>query len=374
MKWENICGHEIIKQKLQESIEKNRISHAQLFSGKNGWGTLELAVTYASEILVSELGEGVRSKVEKLQHPDIHFTFPVSPTEKHKTPTSNNFLKEFREFYFQSPYGSLYEWQEFNEVEKKQGVINATETTEISKFISLNSYEGSYKFVIMWLPEMMNLSAANKILKALEEPPKKTVFLLVTEREDLLLPTITSRCQMVKINRLSDEEVADYLVKNKQLSPENAKKIALSANGDLHQALQNINLSREEFETYFIQWVRYAFMAKKNPAVLRNLVNWSSEISIWPREKQRQFLSYCSEIFRQALLNNYQASSLVFMKLSVDGFNWEKFSEYIHGANIEEILEEINKGSYHIERNANAKIVLLDLSILLTRHLHKKAV
>lgn len=374
MKWENICGHEIIKRKLQESIEKNRISHAQLFLGKNGWGTLELAITYASEILVSELDEGVRSKVEKLQHPDIHFTFPVSPTDKYKKPTSNDFLKEFREFYLQNPYGSLYEWQEFNEVEKKQSVINVAEASEISKFISLNSYEGSYKFVIMWLPERMNNDAANKLLKALEEPPKKTVFLLVTEREDLLLPTITSRCQLVKVNRLSDDEVAEYLVNNKQLSQENAKKIALSANGDLHQALQNINLSREEFETYFIQWVRYAFMAKKNPAVLRNLVNWSSEISIWPREKQRQFLSYCSEIFRQALLNNYQASSLVFMKLSVDGFNWEKFSEYIHGANIEEILEEINKGSYHIERNANAKIVLLDLSILLTRHLHKKAV
>lgn len=375
MKWENICGHEIIKRKLQESIEKNRISHAQLFSGKNGWGTLELAITYASEILVSELGEGVRSKVEKLQHPDIHLTFPVTTSDSvKKDPTSNHFITEFREFYSRNPYGSLYEWQEFNEVEKKQSVINVAEASEISKFISLNSYEGSYKFVIIWLPEMMNLAAANKILKALEEPPQKTVFLLITEREDLLLPTITSRCQIVKINRLSDEEVAEYLVKNKQLSQENAKRIALSANGDLHQALQNINLSREEFETYFIQWVRYAFMAKKNPAVLRNLVNWSSEISIWPREKQKQFLSYCSEIFRQALLNNYQASSLVFMKLSVDGFNWEKFSEYIHGANIEEILEEINKGSYHIERNANAKIVLLDLSILLTRHLHKKAV
>jgi DNA polymerase-3 subunit delta' len=375
MKWENICGHEIIKRKLQESIEKNRISHAQLFSGKNGWGTLELAITYASEILVSELDEGVRSKVEKLQHPDIHFTFPVTTSDSvKKDPTSNHFITEFREFYSRNPYGSLYEWQEFNEVEKKQSVINVAEASEISKFISLNSYEGSYKFVIIWLPEMMNLAAANKILKALEEPPQKTVFLLITEREDLLLPTITSRCQLVKVNRLSDDEVAEYLVKNKQLSQENAKKIALSANGDLHQALQNINLSREEFETYFIQWVRYAFMAKKNPAVLRNLVNWSSEISIWPREKQKQFLSYCSEIFRQALLNNYQASSLVFMKLSVDGFNWEKFSEYIHGANIEEILEEINKGSYHIERNANAKIVLLDLSILLTRHLHKKAV
>ena len=375
MNWENICGHEIIKQKLKDSIENNRISHAQLFSGKNGWGTLELAITYASEILASELGEGVKSKVKKLQHPDIHFTFPVTTSDSvKKDPKSFDFLNEFREFYTQNPYGNLYEWQEFNEVEKKQGIINVTEASEISKFLSLNSYEGSYKIVLIWLPEMMNLAAANKLLKVLEEPPKKTVFLLVTEREDLLLPTITSRCQLVKIKRLSDEEVASYLVTNKGLSAEDAKRIALSANGDLHQALQNLNLSREEFETYFVQWVRNAFMAKKNPAVLRDLVSWSSQISTWPREKQRQFLNYCSEIFRQALLNNYQASSLVFMKLSIDGFQWEKFSEFIHGTNIEEILEEINKASFHIERNANAKIVLLDLSILLTRHLHKKAV
>lgn len=374
MIWEKITGQDKIKEKLKESITNERVSHAQLFSGDNGWGALHLAIAYAGEILASDKGETVKQKVANLQHPDIHFTFPVTSTEKIKTPTSNHFFKDWREFILENPYGSLYDWLEYNEVEKKQGAINVHEAQEIVKFLSLNSYEGSYKFNIIWLPEMMNDATANKLLKVLEEPPKKTIFLLVTEREDLLLPTILSRCQLVKINRLSDAEVAKYLQEEKGLNDKDAMRIALSSNGNLHVALQNISAANEEFESYFVQWVRNAFMAAKNPSVLKNLVSWSNELSSWPREKQKQFLSYCSEIFRQALLKTYQADDLVFMQLGADGFNWDKFTPYIHGANIEELLAEINESSYHIERNANAKIVLLDLSIKLTRHIHKKAI
>ena len=373
MIWEKITGHEKIKEKLKESIANERVSHAQLFSGNNGWGALSLAIAYAGEILASEKGESIKQKVATLQHPDIHFTFPVTSTEKIKTPTSNQFFKEWREFILENPYGSLYDWLEFNEVEKKQGAINVHEAQEIVKFLSLNSYEGSYKFNIIWLPEMMNDATANKLLKVLEEPPKKTIFLLVTEREDLLLPTIISRCQLVKLNRLSDEEIAQFLIESKGLPELDAKRIALASNGNLDIALKNIDSANEEFESYFVQWVRNAFMAAKNPSVLKNLVSWSNELSGWPREKQKQFLNYCSEIFRQALLRTYQAENLVFMKLGAEGFNWEKFTPFIHGANIEDLLQEINESSYHIERNANAKIVLLDLSIKLTRHIHKKS-
>jgi DNA polymerase-3 subunit delta' len=374
MIWEKITGHEKIKEKLKESIANERVSHAQLFSGNNGWGALSLAIAYAGEILASEKGDAIKQKVSSLQHPDIHFTFPVTSTEKIKTPTSNQFFKDWREFILENPYGSLYDWLEFNEVEKKQGAINVHEAQEIVKFLSLNSYEGSYKFNIIWLPEMMNDATANKLLKVLEEPPKKTIFLLVTEREDLLLPTILSRCQLVKLNRLSDEEVAEFLIETKGLNEVDAKRIALSSNGNLDLAIKNIEAANEEFEAYFVQWVRNAFMAAKNPSVLKNLVSWSNELSGWPREKQKQFLSYCSEIFRQALLKTYQANDLVFMQLGAEGFNWDKFTPFIHGANIEELLAEINESTYHIERNANAKIVLLDLSIKLTRHIHKKPV
>lgn len=374
MNWEKVCGQEKLKEKLKESVKNGRISHAQLFSGKNGWGALALALAYAAEILTFEKNEITRKKVNELQHPDIHYTFPVTSTEKFKTPTSNQFFKEWREFVLKNPYGSLFDWLEFNEVEKKQGVINVHEALDIVKFISLNSYEGGYKIVVIWLAEMMNTTTANKLLKAIEEPPARTLFFLVSEREDVLLDTIRSRCQLVKLNRLSDEEIQNYLIENYKIEPELAQKIAFSANGDLNVALKNATATNEEFESYFIHWIRNAFMAAKTPTVLKELIKWSNDLSTWPREKQKQFLVYCSEIFRQALLENYQAGSLVFMSLKLEGFKWQNFTPFIHGANIEAILEELNKAAYQIERNGNAKIILLDLSILLTRFLHKKAV
>lgn len=372
MNWDKVCGQEKLKEKLKETIKSKRISHAQLFSGKNGWGALALARAYAAEILAFEKGEGARKKVNDLQHPDIHYTFPVTSTDKIKQPTSNHFFKEWREFMLQNPYGSLYDWLEYKEVEKKQGIINVHEASDIAKFISLNSYEGGHKIVLIWLAEMMNEATANKLLKAIEEPPAKTLFFLVSEREDFLLETIRSRCQLVKLNRLADEEIIDFLIKNYEVDFELASQIAKSANGDLNLALKNTQSTNEEFERYFIHWVRNAFRAAKTPVILKELIEWSNDLSNWPREKQRQFLVYCSEIFRQALLQNYQANSLVFMKLKLEGFKWENFAPYIHGANIEAILEEINKAVYHIERNGNSKIILLDLSILLTRFLHRK--
>ena len=374
MLWEKIAGQENIKQKLKESVAEGRISHAQLFAGKEGSGALSLAIAYAGEILAKEKGEAALAKVHSLQHPDLHFSYPVAATDSVKDkPVSSQFLREWREFYPKNPYGSIFDWLQFLGIEKKQGNISVHEAQEIVKSLSLNSYEGGYKIMIIWLPELMNNAAANKLLKIIEEPPQKTVFLLVSEREDLLLPTISSRCQLVKINRLTDSEIADYLVRNKNLGEMEARRVALSANGNLREALNNLESGNSEFEAYFVQWVRNAFMAAKNPNVLKNLVEWANELSGWSREQQKQFLNYCSEVFRQALLQNYQAGDLVFLRLDKDGFNWGKFSPYIHGANIEDILNEINESSYHIERNANAKIVLLDLSIKLTRHLHKKA-
>lgn len=373
MHWDKIAGQTEIKQKLKESVAEGRISHAQLFVGKEGSGALAMAIAYAGEVLSQEKGEIALAKVNSLQHPDLHFAYPVASTDSVKDkPTSLQFLREWREFFLENPYGNIFDWLQFLGIEKKQGNISVHEAQEIVKTLSLNSYEGGYKIMIIWLPELMNNAAANKLLKIIEEPPQKTLFLLVSEREDLLLPTITSRCQMVKLNRLSDAEIADYLKQTKDLSEIDALRLAVSANGNLREALSNLDVGNGEFEAYFIQWVRNAFMAAKNPNVLKNLVEWANELSGWSREQQKQFLSYCSEVFRQALLQNYQAADLVFMRLDKDGFNWGKFSPYIHGANIEDILNEINESSYHIERNANSKIVLLDLSIKLTRHLHKK--
>lgn len=372
MNWDNSYGHHKIKQKLKESIVNNRISHAQLFAGKNGWGTLKLAIEYAAEIMNSELGENAKKRVLELQHPDVHFSFPVITTPDNKKPISADYLKGWRNFILEKPYASLNEWLVNLNAERKQGNINVTEAGEIIKFSSMRSYEGSYKIIIIWLAENMGLEASNKILKSLEEPGDKTIFLLVTENENILLPTIISRCQLVKLNRLSNDEVEQFLMDEKGLNRLEAEKISLGSNGDLNLAIKNLETEDDSFDAYFVEWVRNAFRARKSPAALRDLIRWSNELSNWPKEKQRQFLIFCSEIFRQALMSNYQAKSLTYMNIKVDGFKWEGFSPYIHGANIEEILHEINQGVFHIERNANSKIVLLDLSIKLTRLIHKK--
>ena len=373
MLWDNIVGQSEIKSKLRQSIKDGRVSHAQLFSGPEGSGALALALAYAQEVLCGENENNCHIKVKNLQHPDLHFSFPFSATEKVKKPVSKLLLNEWRSFVQENSYGNLNDWMKFLGIEKKQGSINVDEADEIVKTLALNSYEGGYKIMIIWLPELMNIAASNKLLKILEEPPQKTLFLLVTEREDLILPTIISRCQLVKIPKIENEAIEDFLIKKENYGAEKAKHIAFLSNGNLHEAFSLINNSSHIFDSFFVTWVRKAFMAAKTPVVLKDLIDWSNEISTWSRDEQKNFLAYCTEIFRQALLQSYQVNDLVNVQIQVEGFKWQGFAQFIHGANIEEILEELNEASFHIERNGNAKFILLDLSIKLTRLLHRKS-
>ncbi|MBQ0148093.1 MAG: DNA polymerase III subunit delta' [Flavobacteriaceae bacterium] len=372
MLWDKTVGQSEIKSKLRQSIKDGRISHAQLFAGPEGSGTLALALAYAQEVLCGQEENNCHIKVNNLQHPDLHFSFPFSATENVKKPTAKLLLKEWRSFIQHNIYGNLSDWMKHLGIEKKQGAINVDEADEIVKTLSLNSYEGGYKIMIIWMPEMMNTASANKLLKIIEEPPQKTLFLLVTEREDLLLPTITSRCQLVKIPNIETKDIEEYLQKYDSVDNEKAKHIAFIAQGNLREASLLLHNTSQIFDSYFVTWVRKAFMAAKTPIVLKDLINWSNDIASWSRDEQKNFLNFCSEIFRQALLKTYQANDLVNIQINAEGFKWEGFAPFIHGANIEEILHEINEASYHIERNGNAKFIFLDLSIKLTRLLHRK--
>lgn len=373
MLWENIVGQTEIKTKLKQSIKDGRISHAQLFAGPEGSGALALAMAYAQQVLCGETENNCHIKVNNLQHPDLHFSFPFSATDSVKKPIAKLLMNQWRSFVQENIYGNVNDWMKHLGIEKKQGAINVDEADEIVKTLALNSYEGGYKIMIIWMPELMNTAAANKLLKIIEEPPQKTLFLLVCEREDLLLPTITSRCQLVKIPKIENQEIENFLIQKENFGQEKAKHLAFLSNGNLRDAFALMQNSNKVFDSYFVTWVRKAFMAAKTPVVLKDLIDWSNEISTWSRDEQKNFLNYCSEIFRQALLKTYQAHELVNVQIQVEGFKWEGFAQFIHGANIEEILEEINEASYHIERNGNAKFILLDLSIKLTRLLHRKA-
>lgn len=376
MLFNQIIGQEHIKKHLRISAENGRIPHAQLFVGKEGSGTLPMAIAYAQFLLCnfSDNAEVCNLKCNKLQHPDLHFAFPVTSNDNvKKHPVSSLFLNEWRAFIATQPYGSLFNWLQHIGVENKQGLIGVDEAEEVVKKLKLKSFEGGFKVMIIWMAEKMNIAAANKLLKLIEEPPEKTVFILITENEEQIINTIKSRCQALHFPVLSEQDISETLIKNHQVANNEATKIAHQAAGNLNKALHLLQNDGSDviFEEWFITWIRTAFKAKGNAAVVQQLIAWSETIAKTGRETQKRFLNYCIQFFRQALLLNYKAPDLVFMESST-GFNLSKFAPFVHSENILDIEKELNTAIYHIERNGNAKIILLDLSMKLTRFLHKK--
>lgn len=381
MQFQDIIGQEFIKNHLTTSVDGKRVAHAQLFTGKSGSGVLPMAIAFAQYLICNNSGAenmggppSCNAKFKQLAHPDLHFAFPVATTEQvKKHPVSANFLKEWRDFIANKPYGNLYEWYQHLGIEKKQGQIGVDEAQEIVKSLSLKSYEGGFKVMIIWMADRMNNAASNKLLKLIEEPPEKTVFILVAEDADRIIDTIKSRCQVLHFPPLGEAAIAERLQTLVDGDLSYAKKIAHQANGDFNKALLLLerNGEEEEFESWFISWVRTAFKAKGNKKAILDLISWSEQIAAKGRETQKNFLTYCVDFFRQALMMNYKATSLVYLEPQT-GFDISKFAPFIHGGNIEEIINELHDAAYHIERNGNAKIILTDLSIKLTRLLHRK--
>jgi len=383
MLFKDIIGQEHIKKHLVFSADNGRIPHAQLFVGPEGSGTLPMAIAYAQYVLCGNTsGENntgnaaCNLKFDSISHPDLHFAFPVTTNDKIKShPVSKHFLEEWRQLLKEQPYGNLFDWYKLLGVDNKQGQIGVDESLDIVKSLALKSYEGGYKIMLIWMAEKMNIAAANKLLKLIEEPPNKTLFLLVAEDEEQIINTIRSRCQILHFPPLAEGAIQKALIKDYNIDASVATKIAHQANGNYNKASDLVYRDSEDiqFETWFISWVRSAFKAKGNKAAIRDLISWSEEIAKTGRETQKQFLHFCLDFFRQALLLNYKADALVFMEPKSDTFQLEKFAPFVHGDNILEISDELQNAIYHIERNGNSKIVLTDLSIKLTRLLHKKS-
>jgi DNA polymerase III subunit delta' len=305
----------------------------------------------------------------------LHFIYPTVTTDEVKTkPKSIDFLSDWRKFIKEKPYGSIFDWYNILDVKNKQGEIRVEDAQEILKSLSLKSYEGGYKIMIVWMADKMNISASNKLLKLLEEPTEKTLFILISENEEDIIQTIRSRCQVLHFSALSEDVIANALVNNENIEPKIAQKIAHKAQGNYNKALQFCYETNDDlpFEEWFVAWVRAAFRAKGNAAAIQDLIAWSEQIAALGRETQKKFLGFCVEMFRQALLLNYQTEKLVYVETVVDNFNFEKFAPFVNGNNINDIFTELSNAIYHIERNGNAKIILTDLSIKLTRLIHKK--
>ncbi|WP_348798287.1 ATP-binding protein [Flavobacterium adhaerens] len=377
MHFTKILGQEYIKNHLQKSVDSGRIAHAQLFVGPEGSGTLPMAIAYAQYVLCNSnqvLNESCVLKFEKISHPDLHFIYPTVTTEEIKQkPKSIDFIADWRQFILENPYGGLFDWYAKLGVQNKQGEIRVDDAQEILKSLSLKSYEGGYKIMIIWMADKMNTAASNKLLKLLEEPPEKTIFLLISENEEDILQTIRSRCQVTHFGSLSEQTIANALVEKEQIDPKMALKIAHQSQGNYNKALQLLKDDEATpFEQWFVTWVRAAFKAKGNATAIQDLIEWSEQIAALGRETQKKFLQYCLEMFRQALLLNYEAKPLVYIETKVDKFKLENFAPFVNGNNINDIYKELSDAMYHIERNGNAKIILTDLSIKLTRLIHKK--
>ncbi len=363
MLFKELIGQQATKDRLIRSCKEGRISHAQLFLGPQGCGALPMALAYAQYISCTNKAEndscGTCSscvKYNKLVHPDLHFVYPVALSKDVKT--STDVAVEWREAFLDNPYITLFSWFESLAAENKQAVIGVEESGEILRKLSLTTYESEYKIMIIWQAEKMNPAAANKLLKILEEPPDKTLFLLVCENEDQLLRTIVSRTQLIKINKISDADLTEVLVSRHEQTAEAAEKIAHLADGSYAEALLLVSENENAGQNLasFQKLMRASL--KFDP---KAVISWIDEVNAGGRERQKNFLNYALHIMRESAMMNYGDDSLV--KLSGDEQAFvKKFSPFIHGANIERFIEELNKAHFHMERNASAKILFMDLA------------
>ena len=374
MLFNEIIGQDVLKKELIKGLSSGRIAHSQLFLSPEGTGGLSLAIAYARMIIEKDNDlDGTSLKLSELKHPDLHFIYPVAINKDVKSkPISSMFLESWREFVHKNPYGNLFDWYLKIGVENKQGKIGNDEVEDIVKKMSLKSYEGGWKVAVIWMAEKLNLTATNKLLKLIEEPPKKTLFIFVCETTELMAETLLSRCQTSKLSLLTKEEVESFLIK-KGNEKNSSLSAANSSLGNLRLALKSINDNgnNKEFEAWFLKWVRTAFKVRKNKEEVLELINWSKMISKTGREVQKNFLSFSMSIFRNALLKNYEINSLVNFNPQTD-MNFESFSKYVSGNNIEDIFYEIEEAHKGIESNGNANMIFMDLSLKLTRLIQKQ--
>jgi DNA polymerase-3 subunit delta' len=305
-------------------------------------------------------------KVSKLIHPDLHIVFPIAKSKDVKS--SNDLIKEFREVYLNKPYLSLDDW--FNEInaENKQPVIAVDEAIDILKKLSYTSYEGSYKIMVIWQPEKMNLDTSNKLLKILEEPPEKTIFILVSNQTEKLIDTIISRVQQIPFYSCSEQEITEALIYNYKINAELAKQTAILANGNYGEAL-SLLVNNEESVSFLENFQTFMRVALKfDPG---KALTWVDDNAASGREKQKQFLQYALEVFRDCLMHNFGEKNLVRLSGAEKQF-LEKFAPFINQKNYEKLITEFNDNYYYIERNANPKILFLDLILKTNELLHFK--
>jgi DNA polymerase III subunit delta' len=390
LQFDEIIGQHEVKQQLVDLVQRNRLSHALLLLSKGGNGSLPLAVALAQYVTcenanpkVSLFEEKITSaksraltdscgtcpsclKAQQLIHPDIHFSYPVVTKKSGSPPISTDYISEWRDFVKTYPYGNVYDWLQFIGAENRQGNITAQECNDIIRKLSLKSFESEYKILILWMPEYLG-NEGNKLLKLIEEPPPNTLFILVAESESLILPTIVSRCQLIKIPALETHEIEEALIKRNKTHKETARQAAIVSEGNYREALQIVQHAEDDWQSLLREWLNA--ILKTGPVAQ---TKWVEEVSRLGREKQKQFLRYFNHLLEQAIRRNLIGENIFLPDNEKDFAN--RLNRIAGIAQQQAIIEELDKATYYIERNANAKILFHALTIKLYHIIQDKIV
>lgn len=378
MKFSEVIGQQAVKERLIQSAMGGRVSHAQLFWGPPGSGKLALALAYAQYLQCLSPSEtdscGTCSacvKASRLTHPDIHFVYPTTTTKKvKKDPESKFFSEEWRSFVIENKgYVGLNQWYDFLGVENKQGTIFARDAAEILRRLSFKAYEGKFRVMIIWMVEKLHVSAANKLLKLLEEPPENIVFILLSEQTEQILTTIKSRAFMVKVPRIADDSISHALAEKYNQRIADVRSHALMSHGNWLEACRLMENSDDEKYNFHTaqQWMRLCFKGN-----VPELIDFCANIATIGRERQKSFLGFTLQLFRHSVLSNYHLSD--FVRVTADELNFtEKFAPFVHPGNMLQLVELIEEGIRQIERNVAPQIMFMDISLKMIKLLRMKA-
>lgn len=402
MEFPSVIGQHEVQQQLRQMVEQNRLSHALMFLGGEGTGALPLAIGFGQYVVsypqqkravvhVADLFGGTSplppaepepaavfpgfdKKALDLVHPDLHFSYPVIKrnTEKDSPPVSADWATEWRAFYKSNPYGNLFDWLQYIKAENKQGNITARECNEIIHKLSLKPFESRYKVLVMWMPEMLG-AEGNRLLKLIEEPPPDTLFIFVAEKEDRILPTILSRCQLVRVPPLKDEDIALALEKQQGLEPEKARQIALVSNGNFHDAIELLQHHEENWNVILRDWLNATLMRTvggTNPYATQNKI--VADLSVLGREKQKQLLQYFLQLIEQSLRLKLIGESYLNLPPQEAEFAL-RLNKIAGPSTLGALASLLEDATYYVERNANPKLLFHSLSLKMRYIINEKS-
>ena len=370
MNWSEVIGQEDIKQKLTSMVDDEHVPHAMILCGPYGCGKMAMAMAMASYLL-TEGSVRINPQFNKAnseamigqwEHPDLHFSFPTikrAGMSADHQPVSGDYAKEWRQMLMQGPYFNISQWMDYMDAANQQAIITGAESDELARKLSLKSSLGGYKVAVIWLPERMNLTSANKLLKLLEEPPHQTIFIMASEEPEKLLDTIKSRTQRIDMKRLTNKDICDALVQQRGIDEAAAQRIARLAVGNWMNALDALNTSNEnrQFFDMFTMLMRLAYTRN-----IKELKKWSEAVAAYGREKQRRMLVYFIGQVRENFMYNFRNPELTYMTVEEENFS-KKFSPFINELNVIEISELMERANRDIGQNANAKIVMFDMAL-----------